>query len=178
MRPAAPASRARSRRAAICARVPLQYVWKNVTAPVAVTASTDLLAKLLSPIAVPRLAAARATATSPSGCTAWTPTGEMITGRDRRRTHDRALEPAPLGLAGRARRQLELVERHQVLAERPALLLPSDECGVDGCGKTALRAPFGHRDGLEAARAHRPLQTGRRRSSKARRPSFTSSEFA
>ena len=31
---------------------------------------------------VPRLAAARATATSPSGCTACTPAGEMITGRE------------------------------------------------------------------------------------------------
>ena len=34
-----------------------------------------------NPIAVPRFAAARATATSPSGCTACTPVGEQITGR-------------------------------------------------------------------------------------------------
>ena len=41
-----------------------------------------LLAKELRPIAVPRAAAARATATSPSGCTACTPVGEMITGSE------------------------------------------------------------------------------------------------
>ena len=42
----------------------------------------DLLAKLDRPITVPRAAAARATATSPSGCTAWTPVGEMTTGSE------------------------------------------------------------------------------------------------
>src|SRR3954451_20505843 len=35
-----------------------------------------------SPIAVPRAAAARATATSPSGCTAWTPVGLISTGSE------------------------------------------------------------------------------------------------
>ncbi len=48
----------------------------------ATTSSTDLLAKLERPITVPRAAAARATATSPSGWTACTPVGEMITGRE------------------------------------------------------------------------------------------------
>ena len=82
IRPTAPASRARSMRWTMASRVPLQYIWKNTGAPAAVTSSTDLLAKELSPITVPRLAAARATATSPSGCTACTPVGEMITGRE------------------------------------------------------------------------------------------------
>ena len=48
----------------------------------ATTSSTGLLANELRPMAVPRAAAARATATSPSGCTAWTPVGEMTTGRE------------------------------------------------------------------------------------------------
>ena len=48
----------------------------------AATSSTGLLAKELSPMIVPRAAAARATATSPSGCTACTPVGEMMTGRE------------------------------------------------------------------------------------------------
>jgi hypothetical protein len=48
----------------------------------ATTSSTGLLAKDDSPIAVPRAAAARATATSPSGCTACTPVGEIRTGSD------------------------------------------------------------------------------------------------
>ena len=48
----------------------------------ATTSSTGLLPNELSPTAVPRLAAARATATSPSGRTACTPAGEQITGMD------------------------------------------------------------------------------------------------
>ena len=44
------------------------------------TSSIGLLANDDSPIAVPRAAAARATATSPSGLTACTPVGEMTTG--------------------------------------------------------------------------------------------------
>ena len=62
--------------------MPTQYVWKNVFGLAATTSSTGLLANELSPIAVPRAAAALATATSPSGCTACTPVGEMITGSD------------------------------------------------------------------------------------------------
>ena len=48
----------------------------------AITSSIGLLANELRPITTPRAAAARATATSPSGCTAWTPVGEIITGID------------------------------------------------------------------------------------------------
>ena len=44
------------------------------------TSSIGLLANEDSPIAVPRAAAARATATSPSGWTACTPVGEISTG--------------------------------------------------------------------------------------------------
>ena len=52
-------------------------------APVAVTSSTARLAKLDSPIATPRLFAARATGSSPCGCTACTPVGEITTGTAR-----------------------------------------------------------------------------------------------
>ncbi len=48
----------------------------------ATTSSMGMLANELSPMAVPRAAAARATATSPSGCTACTPVGEMTTGNE------------------------------------------------------------------------------------------------
>jgi hypothetical protein len=65
----------------IWSRVPAQYIWKNVCGLAATTSSIGLLAKELRPMAVPRAAAARATASSPSGCTACTPVGEMITGR-------------------------------------------------------------------------------------------------
>ena len=82
MRPTAPARRARSIRAAIASRSPTQYIWKNVCGLAATTSSTGLLANELSPIATPRAAAARATATSPSGCTACTPVGLIITGSD------------------------------------------------------------------------------------------------
>src|ERR1700756_5528867 len=80
--PTAPAARARSTRAAISSRLPTQYTWKKVWGLAAATCSTGLLPNELSPTAVPRLAAARATATSPSGCTACTPVGEQSTGID------------------------------------------------------------------------------------------------
>ena len=67
-------------RAATWSRPPIQYSWKNVRGLAAMTSASGLLANELSPIAVPRAAAARATATSPSGCTACTPVGEMSTG--------------------------------------------------------------------------------------------------
>ncbi len=82
IRPTAPAARARSIRAAMSSRVPTQYSWKNVCGLAATTSSTGLDANEDSPIAVPRAAAARATATSPSGCTACTPVGEMSTGSE------------------------------------------------------------------------------------------------
>ena len=75
IRPLAPAACARSMRWTITSRSPVQYIWKKVVASVAVTSSTDLQAKLDRPMTVPRAAAARATATSPSGCTACTPVG-------------------------------------------------------------------------------------------------------
>src|SRR3954468_117171 len=61
-------------------RSPTQYSWKNVFGLAATTSSIGLLAIEDSPIAVPRAAAARATATSPSGCTACTPVGLISTG--------------------------------------------------------------------------------------------------
>ena len=63
----------------------------------ATTSSTGLLANELRPIAVPRAAAARATATSPSGCTACTPVGEMITGIEIGLAHDRGGQVALRG---------------------------------------------------------------------------------
>src|SRR5580693_2236665 len=80
--PTAPAARARSTRASISARPPIQYTWKNVLGLAAATSSTGLLPNELRPTARPRFAAARATAASPSGCTACTPVGERITGMD------------------------------------------------------------------------------------------------
>ena len=80
IRPTAPALRARSIRATSLSRPPVQYIWKNVCGLAAATSSIGLLANDDRLIAVPRAAAARATATSPSGCTACTPVGEMNTG--------------------------------------------------------------------------------------------------
>ena len=80
--PPAPAARARCIRFAISSRLPIQYIWKNSCGFAAATASIGLLPKDDKPIAMPRFAAARATATSPSGCTACTPVGDMSTGID------------------------------------------------------------------------------------------------
>ncbi len=82
MMPTAPASLARVMRVSISSRPPTQYIWKNVFGFAATTSSTGLDANEESPIAVPRAAAARATATSPSGCTACTPVGEISTGSE------------------------------------------------------------------------------------------------
>ena len=82
MTPTAPAARARSMRAAMSSRGPTQYIWKNVLGFAATTSSTGLDANDDRLIAVPRAAAARATATSPSGCTACTPVGEISTGSE------------------------------------------------------------------------------------------------
>ena len=76
----APAWRARSRICSTRSREPIQYIWKNSVSLAAITSSIGLLANELRPIAVPAPAAARATATSPSGCTACTPVGEISTG--------------------------------------------------------------------------------------------------
>jgi len=80
MSPAAPAARARSTRASIASRVPAQYICAKVFGLAATTSSIPVLARPDKPRAVPRAAAARATPTSATGCTAWTPTGERITG--------------------------------------------------------------------------------------------------
>ena len=80
MTPAAPAAFARSRRSRTLSLPPSQYTWKKVCGLAAMTSSMGLDAKELRPMAVPRAAAARATSTSPSGVTAWTPVGEIITG--------------------------------------------------------------------------------------------------
>ena len=82
IRPAAPARLARSTLAAMTSRSPTQYSWKKVFGLAAMTSSIGLLAIEDRPMAVPREAAARATATSPSGLTACTPVGLMITGRE------------------------------------------------------------------------------------------------
>ena len=82
IRPLAPAARARSMRWIMTSRLPVQYIWNRVFGLASTTSSTDLLAKLDRLITVPRAAAARATATSPWGCTACTPVGEMITGSE------------------------------------------------------------------------------------------------
>ncbi len=82
IRPFAPARLARSARAASVSRSPTQYIWKNVFSLAAQTSSIERLANDDRPIAVPREAAARATATSPSGLTACTPVGEIMTGME------------------------------------------------------------------------------------------------
>lgn len=82
IKPTAPARRARSIRPTSLSRPPVQYIWKNVCGLAAATSSIGLLANDDRPIAVPRAAAACATATSPSGWTACTPVGETRTGSE------------------------------------------------------------------------------------------------
>ena len=81
----APAERALSICALTQSRPLIQYIWKRKFSFSAAMSSIGFEPNDESPIAVPRAAAARATASSPSGCTACTPVGEIITGIERSR---------------------------------------------------------------------------------------------
>src|SRR5439155_7879 len=78
----APASRERPIVASMPSRLPSQNIWKKVSGFAWATSSIGLLAKELSPTAVPAAAAARATPTSPSGWMPCAPVGDMITGNE------------------------------------------------------------------------------------------------
>ena len=83
----------------------------------ATTSSIGMLANELRPMAVPRAAAARATATSPSGCTAWTPVGRD---EDRERdllAHDLGGQVPAVGQAGHVRGEAELGEGGDVVLD-------------------------------------------------------------
>ena len=143
IRPTAPAARARSTRAAIASRPPSQYSWKNVFGLAATTSSIGLLANDDRPIAVPRAAAARATATSPSGCTACTPVGEISTGSE---------ISCPITVVDKSRFSVapitcganpELTERLDVVGDGDALLAGREQRAVDGFGQPLLRALLG-----------------------------------
>ncbi len=101
------------------------------------------------PIAVPRAAAARATATSPSGCTACTPVGEMITGSE---------ISCPITVVDRSR----LSSAPTTCGAKPSspnastlsatvrpFSLAGDQRGVDRLGQPLLRAPLRDGDRLE-----------------------------
>ena len=100
----------------------------------ATTSSTGLLANELRPITVPRAAAARATASSPSGCTACTPVGEISTGSatswpmtvvDRSR---RAASPATCGAKPSSLNALTLSVTVRPFSE-PAISAPYTDAG-------------------------------------------------
>ena len=154
MSPTAPAVRARSIRAAIVSLSPTQYIWKNVCGLAATTSSIGLLANELRLITVPRAAAARATATSPSGCTACTPVGEMITGSEigwpmhGRGQVARRRQPRDV------RREAELGERRDVVRGGEPCSDARDQRAVHRLGEPLLGAPLRLCDGLEPLVAH------------------------
>ena len=82
------------------------------------TSSIGLEANEESPIAVPRAAAARATATSPSGCTACTPVGEISTGSEIGWPITVVAISRRGGQPGDVRGEPELGERVHVVADR------------------------------------------------------------
>ena len=109
----------------------------------------------------PRAAAARATATSPSGCTACTPVGEMITGSETRLAHDRggqlALWSEPVTCGDEA----ELAEGRDVVASvTPSRTPPAARCTPRR--QPPLRPPLRLGDRLEPV-ARRPLSFSDRR---------------
>ena len=138
MSPTAPAARARSIRAAIWSRLPPQYIWKNVCGLAATTSSIGLLANEQSPIAVPRAAAARATATSPSGCTACTPVGEISTGSEIGWPITVVAISRVAGSPATCGAKPELGERGHVVADGDARLGAGDQRAVDRLGQPPL----------------------------------------
>ena len=105
-------------------------------------------------MAVPRAAAARATATSPSGCTAWTPVGRD---EDRERdllAHDLGGQVPAVGQAGHVRGEAQLAERGDVVLDRDAALGAGDQRAVDRLGQALLGPPLGLGHRLEPLVCH------------------------
>ena len=146
----APASLARRTRARLRSRSPIQNSWKNVFGLAATTSSTATLANELSPIAVPASAAPRATATSPSGCTACTPVGDAITGSEMSCPSTEVAMAAGGGPVRDARRgQPQLAEGGHVVAQGGPLLAAGLQGEENGAGQPPPRSPAGFGDGLE-----------------------------
>ena len=147
MSPTAPAARARSMRASICVPRADPVHLEERLGDAATTSSIGLLANELSPMAVPRAAAARATATSPSGCTAWTPVGEMSTGNEISWPMTLVTRSRLSARPGHVRGEAQLGVRVHVVLDGDAALGAGDERAVDGLGQAALGPPLrlGHR---------------------------------
>ena len=178
MIPTAPAARARSMRSGdLVARARPVDLEEGAWGWPPTTSSTGLLANELSPIAVPRAAAARATATSPSGWTAWTPVGEISTGSESRLAHHGRRQVA-LSPAGRRRAARSRARRRPRRCRPPSSPRsePATQRAVDGPGqpcawpgaaprrrsRTTGRPPSQPRSGdLDAERPTRPSQTRR-----------------
>ncbi len=98
-------------------------------------------------MAVPRAAAARATATSPSGCTAWTPVGEISTGKEISWPMTFVAGPVFGREAGDVGGEAELAVGGDVVLEGEAPLGAGDQRAVDGLGQAFLGPPLrlGHR---------------------------------
>ena len=94
-----------------------------------------MLANELSPMAVPRAAVARATATSPSGWTAWTPVGDTITGKGDLLAHDLGRQVSVGGLPGDVGSETELAECGDVVLEGGAPLGAGDQRAVHRLGQ-------------------------------------------
>ena len=115
-----------------------------------------MLARPLSPSAVPRAAAARATATSPSGCTACTPVGDSSTGRSIANAHHRgrqiARAPARPRRAARSPSSANAATLSRSVWPRSAPAMIALK--TDG-GQRSLGPPLGLGDRLEPGRIRR-----------------------
>jgi hypothetical protein len=122
----APAARATSARSSSVSRSADQCTWKKSFGLAAVTSAAGLLANSLSPSAVPAARVPIATATSPSGCTAWAPTGAAMTGRSMStpstevRRSRRAGSPASRGGANRIAPKAATLSARVTPASAPA----------------------------------------------------------
>ncbi len=155
IRPTAPADRARSMRADMSSREPIQYIWKNVCGLAATTSSTGLLANDDRPIAVPLRgggAGDRDLAVGVHGLDA----GRRDDHRQRDVLAHHGGGLVALGGGARdVRREAELPERHGVVGVRRPGLRPREQGAVDGRGQPLPGPALGLGDGLEpGALAH------------------------
>ena len=100
---------------------------------------------------MPRAAAARATATSPSGCTACTPVGEISTGSEICCPITVVVRSRCGGSAADVRGEAELAERGDVVGERQPASEPATSAEYTDFGQAPLGPPLGHRHRLEPA---------------------------
>ena len=113
-------------------------------------------------MAVPRAAAARATATSPSGWTAWTPVGDTMTGKEISWPITLVVRSRLGGLSGHVGSEAEFAEGGDVVLEGGAPLRAGDQRAVHRLRQPLAGPPLRLGHCLEPLVCHADLSAARR----------------